>query len=249
MPLSYLPLPDAPTQEQHLGKEPAPLVITDDLGSFTPRQFRSPRGNSAHTCKDEIDQDLLDAIDLSHYSSKESDKEEMPQSFGYLSEEDPNFQGSLEFVAGKQLSKQKNSVLGDGSREKKESAINHEVSEESGMSQEGHSSDSFDDVSTEVLKTLSSRDTISLTKTQLPVEDMPGMRLTRDNFSSETARMQKNKPWIKGEVGGKKRDNGVFILLGQQSTFDKSMPGTALYKEVVCRDQMIEPHLRIHTIS
>jgi hypothetical protein len=43
---------------------------------------------------------LLDAIDLSHHSSKESDKEEMPQSFGYLSEEDPNFQGSLEFVAG-----------------------------------------------------------------------------------------------------------------------------------------------------
>jgi hypothetical protein len=33
-----------------------------------------------------IDEDLLDATDLSHHSSKESDKEEMPQSFGYLSE-------------------------------------------------------------------------------------------------------------------------------------------------------------------
>jgi hypothetical protein len=176
------------------------------------------------------------------------DKEEMPQSFSYLSEEDPIFQGSLEFVAGKQLSRQKNSVLGDGSGEKKKSAINHEVLGESRMFQEGHSSDSLDDESTEVLKTLSSRDTISLTKTQLPVEDIPGVRLTRDNFSSRTARMQ-NNPWTKGKVVGKKRDNGKFILPGQQSTFDKSMPGTALYKEVVCCDQMIEPDLYINTIS
>jgi hypothetical protein len=32
-------------------------------------------------------------------------------------------------------------------------------------------------------------------------------------------------------------------------TFDKSMPGTTLYEEVVCRDQMIEPDLRINRIS
>jgi hypothetical protein len=249
MPLSYLPFLNAPTQEQHLVKEPAPLVITDDLGSFTPRQFCSSRGNSAHMDKHEIDQDLLDAIDLGHHSSKELDKEEMPQSFGYLSEEDPNFQGNPEFVAGKQLSRQKNSVLGDGYGEKKGSAIDHEVSGESSMSQEGHSSDSFDDESTEILKTLSSRDTISLTKIQLPVEDIPGVRLTRDNFSLRTARMQKNNPWTKNEVVGKKRDNGEFILPGQQSTFDKSMLGTALYEEVVCRDQMIEPDLCINTIS
>jgi hypothetical protein len=152
-------------------------------------------------------------------------------------------------VAGKQLSRQKNSVLGDGSKEKKESAIDHEVSRESGMFQEGHSSDSSDDESTEVLKTLLSRDTISLTKRQLPVEDIPGVRLTRDNFSSGTARMQKNNSWTKGEVVGKKRDNGEFILPGQQSTFDKSMPGTALYEEFVCRDQLIEPNLHINTIS
>jgi hypothetical protein len=165
MPLFYLPFPDAPTQEQHPAKEPAPLMIMDDLGSFTPRQFRSPRGNSAHTGKDGIDQELLDATDFSHHFSEELDKEGMPQSFGYLSEEDPNFQGCLEFVAGEQPSRQKNSVLVDGSGEKKESTIDHEVSGESSMSQEGHSSDSFDDESTEVLKTLSSRDTILLTKT------------------------------------------------------------------------------------
>jgi hypothetical protein len=59
---------------------------------------------------------------------------------------------------------------------------------------EGHSSDSFNDESTKMLRTLSSRDTISLTKTQLPVEDIPGVRLTRDNFFLGTARMQKNNP-------------------------------------------------------
>jgi hypothetical protein len=82
MPMSYLPFPNAPTQEQHPVKEPAHLLITDDLGSFTPRQFCSPRGNSAHTGKDEIDQDLLNATDSIHYSSKESDKKEIPQSYG-----------------------------------------------------------------------------------------------------------------------------------------------------------------------
>jgi hypothetical protein len=91
MPLSYLPYPDAPTRVQHPVREPVPPVITDELGSFTPRQFRSPRGDDAHTGKNVIDEDLLDATDLSHHSSKESDKEEMPQSFDYLSEEDPNF--------------------------------------------------------------------------------------------------------------------------------------------------------------
>jgi hypothetical protein len=249
MPKSYLPFPGAPTQEQHPVREPVPPVVTAELGSFTPRQFRSLRGDDAHTSKNVIDQDLLDATDLSHHSSKESDKEEMPQSFGYLSEEDPNFQGSLEFVAGKQLSRQKNSVLGDGSGEEKESAIDHEVSGESGMSHEGHSSDSFDDESTEILKTLSSGDTISLTRTQLPAEDIPGVRLTRDNLSSGTARMQRNNLWTNSEVVGKKRDNGESILPGRQSTFDKSMPGTALYEEAVCRDQLIEPDLRINTIS
>jgi hypothetical protein len=37
MPLSYLPYPDAPTQEQHPVRKPVPPVVTDELGSFTPR--------------------------------------------------------------------------------------------------------------------------------------------------------------------------------------------------------------------
>jgi hypothetical protein len=61
--------------------------------------------------------------------------------------------------------------------------------------------------------------------------------------------MQRNNPWTAGEVVGKKRDNGESILPGQQSTFDKSMRGTALYEEAVCRDQLIEPDLCINTIS
>jgi hypothetical protein len=99
-----------------------------------------------------------------------------------------------------------------------------------------------DDESREVLKPLSSGDTISLTDTQLPAEDIPDVRITRDNLSSGTARMQKDDPHT-GEIVGKKRDNGESELLGQQSTFDKSMPGTTLNEEVVCLDQMIEPDL------
>jgi hypothetical protein len=58
--------------------EHVPLVVTNELGSFTPRQFRSWRDDDAHAGKNVIDQDLLDATDLSHHSSKESDKEKMP---------------------------------------------------------------------------------------------------------------------------------------------------------------------------
>jgi hypothetical protein len=42
---------------------------------------------------------------------------------------------------------------------------------------------------------------------------------------------------------------GESILPGQQSTFDKSMPGTTLYEEVVCRDQMVEPVLHSNTVG
>jgi hypothetical protein len=45
-----------------------------------------------------------------------------------------------------------------------------------------------------------------------------------------------------GEIIGEKHQDGESKLLGQQSTFDKSMPGTT-FETIVCRDQMIEPVL------
>jgi hypothetical protein len=76
----------------------------------------------------------------------------MPESFGYLSEEDPNFQGSLEFVTKKQLSRS-HSMLRDGSGE--ESANDHKVSGDSETPLEGRPSEPFGDESTrEVLNTL-----------------------------------------------------------------------------------------------
>jgi hypothetical protein len=113
MPLSYLPYPDA-QREQSPVTEPAPPAVPDEMGSFMPRQHRPPGGDTALRGKDVIDQDLLDATDLSHHSIKESGKEKMPKSFGYLSEGEPNFQENLEFVTKKQLSRS-HSMLKDGS--------------------------------------------------------------------------------------------------------------------------------------
>jgi hypothetical protein len=123
MPLSYLPLPDAP-QAQHPVREPAPPVVMDELGSFIPHQFRPQGDEYAHAGENKIDPESLDAASLNHYSNKESDKEEVPEGFGVLSELDPNYQG-LEFVVEKQLPRQGRSVLGDGSEGEKESARDH----------------------------------------------------------------------------------------------------------------------------
>jgi hypothetical protein len=142
----------------------------------------------------------------------------------------------------KQLPRRGCSVLGDGSGGEEQSARDHVDSGEDGMPQEGHPLECPDDESREVLKSLSSGDTISSTNTQLPAEDIPDVRITRDNLSSGTARMQKDDPHT-GEIVGKKRDNGESELLGQQSTFDKSMPGTTLNEEVVSLVQIIEPDL------
>jgi hypothetical protein len=156
IPLSYLPYPDA-HREQYPVTEAAPPVVTDDLGSFVPRQYRSSRGNTALRGKDVINQDLMDATDLSHHSIKESGKEEMPEILGYLSEGDPNFQGSLEFVTKKQLSGS-HSMLKDGSGE--ESANDHKVSGDSMTPQEGRPSEPFGDESIkEILTTLSQETT------------------------------------------------------------------------------------------
>jgi hypothetical protein len=236
MPLSCLPYLDA-QRKQYPVTEPAPPVVTDDLGSFVPRQYRSPRGSTALRGKDVIDQDSLDVSDLSHYSIKESGKEEMPESFGYLSEENPDCQGSLEVVTKKQLSGS-HSMLKDGSRE--ESANDHKASRASETPQKGRPSEPFEDESTkEILTTLSSRDHLLLISTQPPAEDIPGVQLTRDTLSSGTLYVQKNGP-PRGEGAVGKKYDGESFLPGQQSTFDKLMSST-LSEEVVCRDQMIEP--------
>jgi hypothetical protein len=238
MPLSFLPYPDAP-RDQHPSMEPAPPVVTDDLGSLIPRQYRASGDSTTHGGKNVTDQDSLDVTDLSHYSIKESDKQDMPESFGYLSEGDPNYQGTLEFVMKKQLPRSR-SMLGNGSGE--ESANDHKDSGESEMPQEGRPSEPFGDESTrEIINTLSSGDNLSLTATRLPAEDIHGVQLTRDNLSSGTLYAQKNGP-PRGEGAVGKNEDGESFLPGQQLTFDQSMPGTP--KEMgVCRDQMIEPVL------
>jgi hypothetical protein len=43
---------------------PIPVMIVDELGLVTPRQFyRAPRVSKVYGCKDTISEDLLDAID------------------------------------------------------------------------------------------------------------------------------------------------------------------------------------------
>jgi hypothetical protein len=246
MPLSYLPYPDA-TQEQHPpNMESAPSVQQDELESYTPRQFQSAGGDNSDDTRrgrNMVDQDLLDATNLNHHSNKESDNEEMPKSFGYLSEGDPNFQGALEFVMEKQLSRS-SSVLRNGSKKEKASDDHEGSGEQSGTPQEGRPLESSDDESTrEILNTLSSGDNISPTNnTQPPAEDIPGASLTRENVSTGTRRMRTDDLPKEGEIIGEKHQDGESKLSGQQSTFDKSMPGTT-FETVVCRDQMIEPVL------
>jgi hypothetical protein len=185
-----------------------------------PRQHCPPGGDTALEGKDVIDQDLLDATDLSHHSIKGSDKEDMLESFGYLSEGDPNFQGSLEFVTKKQLSRS-HSMVKDGSRG--ESANDHKASGDSETPQEGRPSEPFGDESTrEILNMQSSGDNLSLIATQPPAEDISGVQLTRDTLSSGTVYVRKNgPPGGKGAV--EKKYDGESFLPGQQSTFDKSM--------------------------
>jgi hypothetical protein len=103
---------------------------------------------------------LLDAASLNHYSNKESDKEEVLEGFGYLSELDPNYQGNLKFVVEKQLPRRGRSVLADGSGGEEQSARDHVDSGENGMPQEGHPLECPDDESREVLKLLSSRENL-----------------------------------------------------------------------------------------
>jgi hypothetical protein len=241
MPLSYLPYPDATREQYPPNTEPAPSVQQDELESYTPRQFQSAGGDDTRRGRNMVDQNLLDATDLNHHSSKESDNEEMPKIFGYLSESDPNFQGALKFVMGQQLPRS-SSVLRNGSRKVKDSNDHEGSEEQNGTPQEGRPLESSDDESTrEILKTLSSGDNFSLiNNTQPPAEDIPDASLKRENVSTGTRRMRTDDLPEEGEIIGEKHQVGVSKLLGQQSTFDKSMPGTT-FETVVCCDQMIEP--------
>jgi hypothetical protein len=73
------------------------------------------------------------------------------------------------------------------------------------MPQEGHPLEFSNDESTEVRKRLLLGDTISLTDIQLPAEDIPGVRITRDNLSLGTSRMRKDDLWTKSEIVGGRR--------------------------------------------
>ena len=66
MPLSYIPFPDV-QQEHHPTKDPAEPVITDELGSFTPRRYCSLGRNNARGGENAVDQDSLDATNLNHH--------------------------------------------------------------------------------------------------------------------------------------------------------------------------------------
>jgi hypothetical protein len=59
--------------------------------------------------------------------------------------------------------------------------------------------------------------------------------------------VRKNGP-PRGEGAVGKKYDGKSFLPGQQSAFDKSMPGT-LSEEGVCRDQMIEPVLYSNNVG
>jgi hypothetical protein len=238
MPLSYLPYPDAP-QEHPVKKEPAIPVVTDGPDAYIPHWYRPPGKDTVVGGKNVVGKDLLDATSLNHHSNEEPDKEEMPESFGYLSERSPNYQGALEFVTKKQLPGSRSMLVNGSGRV---SANDHKDFGDSETPQEGRPSEPYEDESTrEILKLLSSGDNLSSTPTQLPAEDIPDVQLTRDTLSSGTVRVQKNGP--PGGTGAVGRNNdGEFILPGQQVTFDKSLPGTPL-EAGVCRDQMIEPVL------
>ena len=180
MPLSYLPYPDAAQEQNPPNMEPVPPVFEDYPAG----------GDNTRRGKNVVDQDLLDATNLNHHSSEKSDNEKMPESFGYLSEGDPDFQGTVEFVMEKQLPRN-SSVLRNGS-ERRENASDHEEFG-SETPQEGRPIESSINESREILKQLSAGDNISLTNnTQQPAEEIPGVSLTRDNISSGTRRMRKD---------------------------------------------------------
>jgi hypothetical protein len=185
----------------------------------------------------------LDATDFSHDPSDKSDREEMPESFGYLSEGDPNYQGILEFVMPVPLQEIR-SVLENGSKEEKESARPIRNLEESEMPQEGHPSDPWKDEAQEVLGNLPTEDNLSLTNGKELAKDIPvNVQQTIENLASGTTRGRMDDPPEGDVVVGEKREGGKFVsLVGQQSTFNNSMQGTT-FATVVREDPNTEPVL------
>jgi hypothetical protein len=156
----------------------------------------------------------------------------MPESFGYLSECDPNFQGVLEFVMNGQL-QEKRSVPENGFEknkdEEEESAKPIRTLEDSEMPQEGHPSEPLrDEVARQILKNLSTEEQPSLFYDKELGKDIPAdVPLTRDDFFSGTSNVRRNDPPEEVAIVGEKRVDGESISLsGQQSTFDKTMQGT-----------------------
>jgi hypothetical protein len=254
LPLSFLPYPDdadvpAVADRHAPAPEPAPVVVEDDLGRFTPRWYRAPRVGKVYGGEDLMCEKSLDAMDFSHDPSNKSAREEMPESFGYLSEGDPNHQGVLEFVMPVPLQEIR-SELENGSEEEKESTRPIRNLEESEMFQEGHPSDPWKDEAQEVLKNLPTGDNLSLTNGKELAKDIPvDVRQTIDNLASGTTRGRMDGPPEGGVVVGEKREGGKSIsLVGQQSTFDKSMQGTT-FATVVQEDPNTEPVLYSYTVG
>jgi hypothetical protein len=144
------------------------------------------------------------------------------------------------------------SVSGNGSEknkdEEEESAMPIRPLEDSQMPQEGHPSEPLrDEAARQIFKTLSTGEQPSLLNDKELAKDIPAdVLLTRDDFSSGTRNMRKNDPPEEVAIVGEKRVDGESnSLLGQQSTFDKSMQGTT-FATVVQEDPDIEPVLYSH---
>jgi hypothetical protein len=194
-------------------------------------------------------EESLDAMDSRHDPSNKSDREEMPESFGYLSEDDPNYQGVLECVMPVPLQE----IFGElenGSKEEKESARPIRNLEESEMPQEGHPSDPWKDEAQEVLANLPTGDNLSLTNGKELAKDIPvDVRQTIDNLASGTTRGRMDDPPEGYVVVGEKREGGKSVsLVGQQSTFDKLMQGTT-FATVVQEDPNTELVLYSYTVG
>jgi hypothetical protein len=117
-----------------------------------------PRVGKVYGGEDLMCEESLDATDFGQDLSDKTNSVEMPESFGYLSECDPNFQEVLEFVMNEQL-QEKRSVPKNGSEKNKdeegESAEPIRTLEDSEMPQEGHPLEPLrDEVARQILKNL-----------------------------------------------------------------------------------------------